>query len=292
MRSGLTISVIGHVVALGFGLIAISATPMDVPQVDSLPISFISDKDFTQMTQGVKNAPKPKDNPKPLADKIDLPKPADQVADKVGKQEVKTETAPPKQQPQPDPKPAEKQAKPKPPADFKPDQISQLLKKDSDKQQQKPEDKPAPDKATKDAPKFDANQVAELLDHRDQQRQVASADAINQTPNAGSATGMAAQLSQNELDALKERLMGCYNLPPTIEDNPKIYIVLDVAFKRDATLAREPVVVEGTASSVGPVLVQAGKRALLTCQPFTMLKPEHFDQWKDIQLIFNTHIDR
>jgi outer membrane biosynthesis protein TonB len=292
MRSGLTISVIGHVVALGFGLIAISATPMDVPQVDSLPISFISDKDFTQMTQGVKNAPKPKDNPKPLADKIDLPKPADQVADKVGKQEVKTETAPPKQQPQPDPKPAEKQAKPKPPADFKPDQISQLLKKDSDKQQQKPEDKPAPDKSTKDAPKFDANQVAELLDHRDQQRQVASADAINQTPNAGSATGMAAQLSQNELDALKERLMGCYNLPPTIEDNPKIYIVLDVAFKRDATLAREPVVVEGTASSVGPVLVQAGKRALLTCQPFTMLKPEHFDQWKDIQLIFNTHIDR
>ena len=86
--------------------------------------------------------------------------------------------------------------------------------------------------------------------------------------------------------------MGCYNLPPTIEDNPKIYIVLDVAFKRDATLAREPVVVEGTASSVGPVLVQAGKRALLTCQPFTMLKPEHFDQWKDLQLIFNTHIDR
>jgi colicin import membrane protein len=292
MRSGLTISVIGHTIALGFGLIAISATPMDVPPVDSLPVSFISDKDFTQMTQGVKNAPKPKENPKPLADKIDLPKPADQTADKVGKQEIKTEAAPPKQQPQPDPKPADKQAKPKPPSDFKPDQISQLLKKDSDKQQPKPEDKPAPDKATKDAPKFDANQVAELLDHRDQQRQVASADAINQTPNAGSANGMAAQLSQNELDALKERLMGCYNLPPTIEDNPKIYIVLDVAFKRDATLARDPVVVEGTASSVGPVLVQAGKRALMTCQPFTMLKPEHYDQWKDLQLIFNTHIDR
>ncbi len=130
MRSGLTISVVGHVVALGFGLLAISATPMDTPPVDSLPVSFISDKDFSQMTQGVKNAPKPKEDPKPLADKIDLPKPADQTADKVAKQEVKTETAPPKQQPQPDPKPAEKQAKPKPPSDFKPDQISQLLKKD------------------------------------------------------------------------------------------------------------------------------------------------------------------
>ena len=87
MRPGLTISVIGHVVALGFGLIAISATPLDVPQVDSLPVSFISDKDFSQMTQGVKNAPKPKEDPKPLADKIELPKPADQTADKVAKQE-------------------------------------------------------------------------------------------------------------------------------------------------------------------------------------------------------------
>jgi outer membrane biosynthesis protein TonB len=292
MRSGLTISVIGHVVALGFGLIAISATPMDVPQVDSLPVSFISDKDFSQITQGVKNAPKPKENPKPLADKIDLPKPADQTADKVGKQEVKTETAPPKQQPQPDPKPADKQAKPKPPSDFKPDQISQLLKKDSDKQQPKPEDKPAPDKATKDAPKFNADQVAQLLDHRDEQRQVATADAVNPTANLGSAGGTAAQLSQGEIDALKERLMSCYNLPPTIEDNPQIYIVLDVAFKRDATLARDPAVVEGTASSVGPVLVQAGKRALQTCQPFSMLKPEHYDQWKDLQLVFNTHVDR
>ena len=31
---------------------------MDTPPVDSLPVSFISDKDFSQMTQGVKNAPK------------------------------------------------------------------------------------------------------------------------------------------------------------------------------------------------------------------------------------------
>src|SRR5580658_5570000 len=189
MKRSLTISCIAHVVALALALVAISAEPITTPPVASLPVSFISDKDFTQITQGVKNPPKPKENPKPLADKIDLPKPADQTADKVGKQEIKTEAAPPKQQPQPDPKPAEKQAKPKPPSDFKPDQISQLLKKDSDKQQPKPEDKPAPDKATKDAPKFDADQVAQLLDHRDQQRQVAAADAVNPTANLGSASG-------------------------------------------------------------------------------------------------------
>jgi colicin import membrane protein len=260
---------------------------MDVPQVDSLPVSFISDKDFSQMTQGVKNAPKPKDDPKPIADKIDVPKPADQAADKVGKQEVKTESAPPKQQPQPDPKPADKQAKPKPQTDFKPDQISQLLKKDSDKQQPKPEDKPAPDKATKDAPKFDANQVAQLLDHRDQQRQVATADAVNQTPNVGSAAGAAAQLSQTEIDALRERLKNCWNPPPSIDAKSKVYVVLNVMFKPDANMAREPAVVEGSASSLGPALAESAKRALLSCQPFTMLKPEHYDQWKNLELKFD-----
>jgi outer membrane biosynthesis protein TonB len=288
MRPGLTISVIGHVVALGFGLIAISATPMDTPPVDTLPVSFISDKDFSQMTQGVKNAPKPKDNPKPLADKIDLPKPADQIADKVAKQEVKTDTAPPKQQPQPDPKPAEKQAKPaKPPPDYKPDQIAQLLKKDSDKQQPKPEDKPAPDKAAKDAPKFDPSQVAQLLDHRDLQREVASADAINPTASAGSASGTAAQLSQSEIDALRARISSCWSPPPGIDANSKVYIVLDVQFKTDANMAREPLIVEGSASALGPALAESAKRALLKCQPFTMLKPEHYGQWKDLQLKFD-----
>jgi outer membrane biosynthesis protein TonB len=286
MRPGLTISVIGHAVALGFGLVAISAAPMEVPPVDSLPVSFISDKDFSQMTQGVKNAPKPKEDPKPLADKIELPKPADQAADKVAKQEVKTETAPPKQQ-QPDPKPAEKQAKPKPPDDFKPDQISQLLKKDSDKQQPKPQDKPTPDKSTKDSPKFDANQVAQLLDHRDVQRQVASADAINQTPGAGSAAGTAAQLSQSEIDALRARISSCWTPPPGIDANSKLYIVLDVQFRQDANMSREPLVVEGSASSLGPALAESAKRALLMCQPFTMLKPEHYGQWKDLQLRFD-----
>jgi colicin import membrane protein len=287
MRSGLTISVVGHAVALGFGLIAISATPMDTPPVETLPVSFISDKDFSQMTQGVKNAPKPKENPKPLADKIDLPKPADQTADKVGKQDIKTETAPPKQQPQPDPKPAEKQAKPKPPADFKPDQISQLLKKDSDKQQPKPQDKPAPDKATKDAPKFDASQVAQLLDHREPQRQMAAAESINQTANIGSAVGAAAQLSQNEIDALRARLIQCWNPPAGIDANSKVYVSLRVFLKPDGSLAHQPTLVEGSASSLGPALAESAIRAVLQCQPFTMLKPEHYDQWRDLQLDFD-----
>jgi hypothetical protein len=286
MRPGLTISVAAHAVALGLSLVALSAQPMDAPPVVSLPVSFISDKDFSQLTQGVKNAPKLKiEDPKPLADKVDTPKPVEQTADKVGKQDIKTETAAAKQPPLPDPKPPEKSQKP--PPDYKPDQIAQLLKKDANKQPPKPDPKPAPDKPQKDAPKFNADQVAQLLDHREPQRQVAAAEAVNQNVNLGSATGTAAQLSQSEIDALRARISSCWSPPPGVDAKSKLYIVLDVQFKPDANMSREPAVVEGSASSLGPALAESAKRALLLCQPFTMLKPEHYDQWKDLQLKFD-----
>jgi outer membrane biosynthesis protein TonB len=289
MKRSLTISCIGHVAALALALVAISAEPITTPPVPSLPVSFISDKDFTQITQGVKNPPKLKvDDPKPLADKIDQPKPVDQAAPKVAdRQEIKTETAPAKTQPTPKPTP-DKADKPKAP-DYKPDAIAQLLKKDQNKQPPAPQDKPTPDKAAPDARKFDASQVAALLDHRDPQRQTATADAINDQPNLGVATGAAAQLSQSEIDALKSRISQCWSPPAGVEANSKLYVVLRVLFKPNGALAQDPVVVEGSPSALGPALAESGKRALLLCQPFTMLRPEHYDQWKDLELKFDPH---
>ncbi len=291
MKTGMTISCIGHAVALGCALIAISAKPMEVPPVDSLPVQFISEKDFTQLTQGVKNAPKLKiDMPKPLADKIDAPKAVDQLAPKVAdKPEIKTNSSKAQAQPdsKPDPKQAQKADKPKPP-DYKPDQIADLLKKDAAKSKPKPDDQSTPQKA--DSPKFNANQVAELLDKREPQRQMASAAELNDTANLGAANGApSAQMSQSEIDALRARISSCWSPPPGIDANSKIYVVLRVLFKPDGSLQSDPVLVEATASSLGPALADSAKRALLLCQPFTMLMPAHYDQWKDLELKFDPH---
>ncbi len=112
MKTGVTISCIGHALALGCALVAISAQPMEVPPVESLPVSFISEKDFTQLTQGVKNAPQLKiEMPKPLADKVDAPKAVDQLAPKVAdKPEITTDSSKASPQPKPDIKPDPKQA--------------------------------------------------------------------------------------------------------------------------------------------------------------------------------------
>ena len=309
MKPGITISCVGHAAALALALMVISAQPMEAPPVASLPVSFISEKDFSQLTKGVKNAPQLNvPDAKPLADKVDAEKSVDQLAPKVAdKPEVTTDTSKPqavpkpepkaeakpesKPDPKPEPKPDQKQAdkpdKPKP-SEYKPDQIAKLLKKDAAKEQPNRQDKPMqqPD----NNPKFDANQVAQLLDKRQPQRQVASADALNSTATLGAAIGAQnAQLSQSEIDALRARISSCWSPPPGVDANSRLYVVLRVLFKSDGSLSQEPVLVEGSASALGPALADSAKRALLLCQPFTMLKPDHYDQWKDIELKFDPH---
>ncbi|HLN37726.1 MAG TPA: hypothetical protein VK337_08080 [Xanthobacteraceae bacterium] len=291
MRGSLTISAIAHLVALGMCLVAFAAQPLEAPATPAMTVNTISVKDFTELTKGVKDAPKLKvDDIKPVADKIDTPKPIDQVAPKVAdnKPEIKTDTSAkqqPKLDPKPDQKPADKPAKAKPP-DYKPDKIADLLKKDAAKPS-KPDDKASPDTPPRDAPQFNADQVAALLDKRDPQRQMAAAETLNNQPNLGASSGAAAQLSQSEIDALRARISSCWSPPPGVNASSKIYVVLRVLFKQDASMSREPVLVEGTASALGPALAESAKRALLLCQPFTMLKPEHYEQWKDLELKFD-----
>ncbi len=303
MKPGMTISCVAHAAALFFGFMAISAQPMEAPPVQALPVSFVSEQDFSQLTQGVKNAPQLKiPDVKPLADKVDAQKSVDELAPKVAdKPAITTDTAKPtaesKPEPKPEPKPelktelkpaqkpADKPDKPKPP-EYRPDQIGNLLKKEAAKEPPKRDEKPARDSS----PKFDANQVAQLLDKREPQRQIATAQSINDSATLGAAIGAQnAQLSQSEIDALRARISNCWSPPPGIDVNSKLYVVLRVLFKTDGSMSQAPVLVEGSASSLGPALAESAKRALLLCQPFTMLKPEHYDQWKDIELKFDPH---
>jgi len=289
MRGSLTISAIVHLVVLAMCLVALAAQPMEAP-VSTVAVNTISVKDFTELTQGIKDAPKLKvDDIKPQADKVDTPKPVDEVAPKIAdkKPEIKTDTAA-QQQPKEDPKPADKPAKAKPP-DYKPDKIAELLKKDAAKEP-KPDDKASPVTPPRDAAKFNADQVAALLDKRDPQRQMAAAETLNNQPSLGAASGAAAQLSQSEIDALRARISSCWSPPPGINADSKIIVSLRILLKQDGSLAQQPILVQATPSPLGPPLAESAKRAVLACQPFTMLKPEHYEQWKDLQLDFNPQI--
>lgn len=287
MRSEWIISGCGHVAIFVAGFVTLANSKANVDMSNLVPVVVVTDKDISQAALGQKNAPN-QDKSKPLADKIDAQKQVEQVAPKAApKQEIKTDTgaSKPQQKPEqkPDPKAAEKPVeKPeKKEPQFKPNQIADLLKKE---EKQKPrEEKPA-----KQTPKYDSSEIAQLLDHRDPRRELASGSALNQEASLGAPNAPPdAKLSQTEIDALRQRIRECWSPPPGVDHDSNVYVELRVLFRQDGSLAQPPVVVAGSASPLGPALAESGKRALLQCQPFTMLKPEHYAQWRDITVNFN-----
>ena len=122
MRTGYTISVIGHALALGYGLISFSAKPFDMPPIDSISADVISEAEFSKMTAGSKTA-KAVVKPVPVVDKVgevkEPPKdPARKAVDKPNTQMAAVQP-PPAAKP-PEPKPAEAKPADAKPADAKP----------------------------------------------------------------------------------------------------------------------------------------------------------------------------
>lgn len=287
MKTGLAISALVHAALLLWGLISFAARPLDAKPIEGMPIDIISDKDFSQLAKGVKNAPKA-DKPTPLVEKIGEPNKVDDAKPKVVEKKVveatKTEPAPPP--PAPEEKPKETKAEKPPP---KVDQIAETLKKEEakkkadEKKQKKAEQQPL-----KPHPAFDPTKIAALLDKRDPTRQASIGDTLSSNPSLGYVGGTAPQLSQSELDALRRRLAQCWSPPVGAADAGRVQVVLRVLFRPDGSLASQPQLVAAPANTtLGPAMAESAKRALLTCQPFTMLRPEHYKQWQDMEITFD-----
>ena len=57
MKAGLTISTAVHAALLLWGLLSFAARPLEASPTPALPIDIITDKQFSQLAAGVKNAP-------------------------------------------------------------------------------------------------------------------------------------------------------------------------------------------------------------------------------------------
>ena len=164
MRKATAISAGLHAAVLLWATLSFSGKTFDVTPAESLPVDLVSDKDFSEMTKGVKDAPKV-ETPKPLVEKKaeEPPKPIEDAKAKITEkkeiQAAKEATPPPEPQPP------------------KPDPIAEKIKQpDEPKPQTKVEPQPLPPKKPpqKQQPKFDADKIAALLDKRDPQRNAAT----------------------------------------------------------------------------------------------------------------------
>jgi colicin import membrane protein len=300
MRKATAISAGLHAAVLLWATLSLSGRALDAPPPDALPVDMISEKDFSQMTKGAKDAPKPPEKPKPLVEKKAEPKPEiEDIKPKVSeKPEVKAAAKPPEPPKPPEPKPPEKkeakaeEKKPDPkPEEKKPDAIAKELKKEEDKKlkEAKAEPKPTPPKKppVKKPPEFNPDKIAALLDQREPRRHAATGNELNPDATLGRAKGAAAQLSQSEIDALRERIKQCWQPPLGAQDAQDLQVVFHVMFNVNGTVLRGPDVVEGAPSALGPIFAESARRAILQCQPYTMLRREHYAQWRDMEMVFN-----
>ena len=96
----------------------------------------------------------------------------------------------------------------------------------------------------------------------------------------------ATQASYDFTASFRERVSWCSAMPPGIDAGERIRVVLRVFLNRDGTLGSPPQLLEPIASEKEQALLQNSISALRKCQPYTMLPPEKYQQWKKLDLIF------
>src|SRR5665213_3217299 len=256
-RSASAISFGLHAAVLLWALVSFSGKPLEATPVESLPVDVVSDKDFSEMMKGAKTAPKA-EIPKPLVEKIDAPKPVENPTPKVAEKKEIAPTVAKTPPPQPE---------------TKPDPIAEKLNK-QDQPKEVAKEEPLPPKPQ---PKFDADKIAALLDQRAPQRNAATGETLNSAPTLGAATGNAARLSQSEIDALRARLMSLWNPPVGIQNPEEFVIRIRVQLGKDGKLTAPPVVLSSGTGVLYNSARDSAVRAVFQGQPFTMLKPDHYE---------------
>jgi hypothetical protein len=109
----------------------------------------------------------------------------------------------------------------------------------------------------------------------------------NTAPALGTALGSAAKLSQSELEALRARLMALWNPPVGIQNPEEFVIRIRIRLNRDGRLSAPPSVLSSGHGVLFTTARDSAVRAVFRGQPFDMLRPEHYETWKDIEVTFD-----
>lgn len=281
MRVASSISAGLHILVLGWAAVSFSGEHFEATPTESLPVDLVSEKEFSELTKGIKDAPKPTEQPKPVVEKIteEPPKPIEESKPKVV--ENKKEVA------------FNKEMAPPPEPEAVPDPIADKIEKLQDKPQEAKAQPPRlPPKRPPRPKPLDLKKLvqAALLDKRDPARNAATGAELNNTPSLGTASSSAALLSQSEKDALKRRIESCWHYLPGTGDNENVEVVFRFQMRRDGTISHGPEVIKiiGSSASFGPQFAEGGRRAILQCQPYRMLRQETYDDWKDIEIGFSS----
>jgi colicin import membrane protein len=253
-------------------------------------------------------------DPKPTpVDNASAPPPAPTPSEKPVPADPKSE---PVKEPEPAPKPAEPkpaEAKPEPVA---PDAVAEAIAAEDKPTEQsalpdrapapqarpkpaetqtakasesKPSEKPAKDSSAaqkSDEKDFNADEIAALLD----KRKPSGGGAKRSTEQAslgGKKTTGGNRLSQNEMDALRQKLGGCWSIPAGVDDAGMLKVSVRFRLDRSGVLEGRPEIISGgAASGPGRTAAESAVRAVQKCAPFN-LPADKYDSWSEVVVNFD-----
>ena len=132
---------------------------------------------------------------------------------------------------------------------------------------------------------FNPDRIAALLD---QSQPESGGQASEQAASQGAdaASNASAQMTANELDALRSRLAECWFLPNGWSDPSEVKVVVQFRLNRDGTLLGIPDIVRAPSSRYSLQATESVLRALRRCAPYD-LPPEKYESWKEIRMTFD-----
>ncbi len=125
-----------------------------------------------------------------------------------------------------------------------------------------------------------------LLDKREQRRNAATGDTLNSTPALGSATGRSQLLSMSYVNALVSKMESCWQSDGGSLRDEVRSIYMTITFNPDGTLAAPPQIDVPPRSGREQALAEGVVRAVVGCQPYTMLPRAQFEEWKRLEFKF------
>jgi hypothetical protein len=287
MRRGALLSALFHVAVvllIYFGLPQ-WITPEDFQRPVPVELATIADITTPPKQEQPAPAPTPVEKPKPpepqpQAEEIPPPPPAP-PAPTPPEPEPAPQVTPPPPEPEeavPEPKPQEQQQ-----AEAQPKIVPP----------QKPKPPPQQQQAEKQKPREDAlasllKNVEKLKDQPDQTRtppQPTQQPAQPQTPQNLSD----APLTMSEIDAIRQQLEHCWNVPAGARDAENLAVQIRVMFNPDGSVARAEILDTSRMASdpFYRAAAESAYRAVQLCSPLQQMPVKKYNTWKFVTLNFD-----
>jgi outer membrane biosynthesis protein TonB len=293
MRRGALISVLFHAAILAavyFGLPHWFA-PEDLQQPVPVQLATMADITTPPKQEQPTPAPTPVEKPKPPEPKPTPPPPQPQAETPPPEPPPPTPPVPePEPQPEvvpPEPVPDETVQEPKPaeeqPAEPEPPKVVP---------QQKP--KPPQDKPV-EKPKPQEDALATLLKNVEQMKEPTEPTQTPPQPNQQPTQPLTQQnlsdapMTMSEIDAIRQQLAKCWNVPAGARDAQNLAVEIRVMFNPDGSVARAEIVDTSRMASDAfyRTAAESAYRAVLLCSPLQQMPVKKYNTWKNVTLNFD-----